>query len=214
MSSIVVIQVAPGTTPPPPPPPPDRTPPGNVAGVKVSAAGGQIVLSWTPPSASDFDHVTIVRGDAAGGSSIQVYSGSGTTFVDSGGKTGTEYRYVITAFDDAGNSSAGVALLVKKVAATLLAPRAGVHVKKAPALAWVPVAGTTYYNVQLFRAGHKILSLWPQTTHVQLPAKWKFAGHKYSLSRGPYTWYVWPGVGARAAKHYGPVLGASTFTVG
>ena len=65
--------------------------------------------------------------------------------------------------------------------------------KKAPRLAWVAARGATYYNVQLFRAGHKILSLWPKVNNVQLPQAWRFGGHRYQLSHATYTWYVWPG---------------------
>jgi hypothetical protein len=143
-----------------------------------------------------------------------VYTGSASTFSDSSVRSGTEYRYVITAYDKAGNSSAGVALLVVPSQAVLVSPAAGVHVKKAPRLAWVAARGATYYNVQLFRAGQKILSLWPKANNVQLLRAWRFGGHQYRLSHATYTWYVWPGLGPRSANRYGPVLGESTFVMG
>ncbi len=210
-SIIVVVQTGVFT---PPPAVVDRTPPDDVTGVKATGGGGQVTLTWAAPSAPDFDHVVVVRSDATGGSPAPVYTGSGSTFVDTSVHSGTEYRYVITAYDHAGNRSAGIALLVKPSPAVLISPRAGARVAKAPLLAWVSSAGASYYNVQLFRGGRKILSMWPLANHVQLPKKWRFEGHKYTLSRGTYTWYVWPGLGARKVKHYGAVLGSSTFVVG
>jgi hypothetical protein len=210
-AAIVVVQTATFT---PPPAVVDRTPPDDVSGLKATGGGGQVTLSWSAPSALDFDHVVIVRSDATGGSPVSVYTGSALTFVDSSVSSGSEYRYVITAYDHAGNRSVGVALLVKPMPAILISPQAGARVKTAPLLAWAPSTGVSYYNVQLFRGGRKILSLWPSTNHVQLPKTWRFERHPYSLSPATYTWYVWPGVGARAAKRYGAVLGSSTFVVG
>jgi hypothetical protein len=213
-AAVVVVQQAPNTPPPPPPPVVDRTPPDDVTGVQAVGGGGQVILTWTDSTASDFDHVEIVRSDVSGASAVTIYTGNASTFVDSSVRSGTEYRYVITAFDHAGNRSAGIAVLVEPSRAVLVAPAAGAHVTKAPLLAWVAARGATYYNVQLFRGSRKILSLWPGANHLQLPKAWRFGGHKFTLSRGTYTWYVWPGLGARSAKRYGAVLGKSTFVMG
>ena len=79
-------------------------------------------------------------------------------------------------------------------------------------LRWAPVAAASYYNVQLWRGSTKVLSMWPTTTRLQLTAKWTFSGKARKLSAGLYTWYVWPGVGARADAKYGSLLGSRTFT--
>ena len=80
-------------------------------------------------------------------------------------------------------------------------------------LAWTASAGASYYNVQLFRNGAKVLSTWPVRAQFKLPRAWTFAGRHYQLQRGSYKWYVWPGIGPRAKARYGKLLGGSTFTV-
>ena len=80
--------------------------------------------------------------------------------------------------------------------------------------AWAPSAGAEYYNVQIFRNRRKVSApSWPKTNRMTLKSTWRFQKKKYALSKGVYTWYVWPGVGARSANRYGPQLGQSTFTV-
>ena len=71
------------------------------------------------------------------------------------------------------------------------------------ALTWPKSKGANYYNVQLFRGGHKVLTAWPVTPRFKLPHAWTFSGHRETLARGTYKWYVWPGHGARAAARYG-----------
>jgi hypothetical protein len=72
----------------------------------------------------------------------------------------------------------------------------------------------SYYNVQLFRGGAKILSAWPVRARLALPARWTYRGKTYTLSPGAYTWAVWPGVGPRSEGRYGQLLGQSGFVVG
>ena len=78
---------------------------------------------------------------------------------------------------------------------------------------WKAVTGASYYNVQLYRGKSKVLSAWPTGTSLALHLSWKYNGTKYALTPGLYHWFVWPGVGARAAGRYGTVLGDRTFTV-
>jgi hypothetical protein len=47
-----------------------------------------------------------------------------------------------------------------------------------------------------------------------LPARWSYNGKARRLERGTYTWYVWPGRGARKLGRYGALLGKSSFVVG
>ena len=81
------------------------------------------------------------------------------------------------------------------------------------ALTWPKISGATYYNVQLFRGGHKMLTAWPVTARFELIRTWTFSGRRETLARGTYKWYVWPGHGARAAARYGRLLGGSTYGV-
>ncbi|MBV9805388.1 MAG: hypothetical protein JO130_19470 [Solirubrobacterales bacterium] len=75
-------------------------------------------------------------------------------------------------------------------------------------------ADTTYYNVQSYRDGAKILSVWPAKARLLLRRRWRYDGHRYRLKPGRYRWYVWPGFGKRRAARYGPMIGSSTFVVG
>ena len=95
----------------------------------------------------------------------------------------------------------------------LYSPAAGAVVSKAPLLAWRPAPRATYYNVQLFRDGHKILSAWPSRPRFQLHDEWVHRGRRMVLSSGAYVWFVWPGFGDLARAQYGGLLGRSTFRV-
>jgi hypothetical protein len=95
----------------------------------------------------------------------------------------------------------------------LYSPAAGEVVSRAPLLAWKGVPRATYYNVQLFRGGHKILSVWPSRARLQLHDQWTHRGHRMLLTPGRYVWFVWPGFGDLAQAKYGRLIGRSTFRV-
>lgn len=112
--------------------------------------------------------------------------------------------------DQAGNY-ATIAVPVKYRAAT---PAAAVKRAKSPlVLRWKPARRASYYNVQIYRAGKKVLSSWPSHARLQLRRSWSFAGHKFRLKPGRYRWYVWPGYGSRAAARYGHRIVSGTFKV-
>jgi len=131
------------------------------------------------------------------------------------------HRFAVRAIDAAGNVDATpagsewtVAVVTRTVArSALFAPAAGARVTRPPLLRWRPVRGATYYNVQLYRAGRKVLTAWPTQTRLQLRAQWRFNGRAQRLEPGVYRWYVWPGRGQITARRYGKVLGSSTFVV-
>ncbi|MBA2359637.1 MAG: hypothetical protein H0V79_01655 [Actinobacteria bacterium] len=131
------------------------------------------------------------------------------------------HRFAVRAIDAAGNVDATpagsewtVAVVTRTVArSALFAPAAGARVTRPPLLRWRPVRGASYYNVQLYRAGRKVLSAWPTRTRLQLRAQWRFNGRAQRLEPGVYRWYVWPGRGQITARRYGKVLGSSTFVV-
>jgi hypothetical protein len=76
------------------------------------------------------------------------------------------------------------------------------------------VPGARYYNVQLYRAGRKVLTTWPTRPRLQLKAQWRLNGQVQRFKSGTYRWYVWPGYGQPSARRYGSLLGTSTFVVG
>ena len=195
----------------------DTTAPADPSLFVAKVGPGYITLTWKLPTDSDLDHVEVFRSvqqrTTAAPVEARVYSGTGTSFVDKGVKAATAYRYLIVSVDKTGNRSAGAAVGAVAKAVMLLAPASGARVSRVPTLKWKAVAGTTYYNVQLYRNAVKVLSAWPTGTAMQLRLSWTFNGTTFRLQPGSYHWYVWPGLGARADGRYGPVLGDSTFTV-
>ena len=95
----------------------------------------------------------------------------------------------------------------------LIAPENGVSLSSPPLLKWTAIAKADYYNVQVFRNGHKVLSTWPRASSFRLTRGWKFEGAKQRLAPGTYTWFVWPGFGSLAAVNYGRLIGQGSFTV-
>jgi hypothetical protein len=199
-------------------PPPDLTPPGDVTGATAKPGDRSVVLSWKP-LASDVAYVTVDESTAralavhAAGGTKQVYKGTGTRVTVKGLANGTSYRFVIVAWDAAGNSSKGVVLLATPKAEALTSPVQGQKVTKPPLLRWKAVPGATYFNVQVWRGSVKVLSAWPAASRYQLTPTWTYAGKVQKLTPGTYVWYVWPGLGARADAHYGKLLGSRTFVV-
>jgi hypothetical protein len=134
----------------------------------------------------------------------------------------TGHTFQVRSVDAAGNVDPTPAVLrwtivavvrTTKATSALLAPRSGAHVTSAPLLAWRRVPRASYYNVQLFRGGTKVLSAWPTRTRLQLRQRWTFLGRTQQLAPGRYRWYVWPRLGRGAKARYGTLLGQSTFTV-
>jgi large repetitive protein len=139
------------------------------------------------------------------------------------GLTAGVHRFAVRAVDQAGNldptpavSSWIVGRPVTRTAAgsALLTPSIGARVTRPPVLRWRVVRGATYYNVQLYRAGRKVLTTWPGQPKLKLQRQWRLNGVVQHLEAGPYRWYVWPGFGRKAERRYGQLLGTSTFTVG
>jgi hypothetical protein len=176
----------------------------------LHAVAGDALVRLTWELATGVDHVTIRR-STAGGDPQTVYEGNGTSFTDRGVANGVEYRYVVRAADAEGNSSAGVAVAVTPRRNYLRAPKDGARLRKPPKLVWTRNTEASYYNVQLFRGEQKILSIWPVKPSMKLKRTWKYQGKRYTLTRGLYRWYVWPGFGARANVDYGELLGSKSF---
>jgi len=188
-------------------------PPGNVQNLVVRATAQAVTLSWQLPADPDFAFVSITRrlGTMA---PVLIYSGTDARFTDWGVRRGRTYTYVVTTQDLARNRSTGIARTVTvPTASRLLAPAAGARLSAPPLLRWRPVARATYYNVQIWRSGRKILSVWPGRTQYRVRSSWRFGGASYRLTPGRYRWYVWPGLGARSAARYGRLLGQSTFVI-
>jgi hypothetical protein len=139
-----------------------------------------------------------------------LYRGRASSFRDTQLQPGVTYRYQLAVTDAAGNTNdVSLAVLVPP----LYLPAAGARVKAGDLLAWAPVKGSSYYNVQIYRGSRKVLSVWPKQPRLKLPRTWSFDGKKDRLAPGRYRWYVWPGRGPLKAAHYGRLLGGNSFVV-
>jgi hypothetical protein len=183
----------------------------SLTGLRSKPGKRSVDLFWK--LAGDPQIVEVVRTPGRNGAaSSVVFRGLGLTFNDRNLRIGRTYRYQVTAFDAARNSSAQTKTIVATGA--LLAPAPGQRIvpNAPPRLTWTPVRGASYYNLQIIRNG-KILSVWPSRASYQLRRTWVYHGRRFRLRAGVYHWYVWPGFGRISAARYGRLLGSSTFVV-
>jgi Domain of unknown function DUF11 len=212
-------QSPPATAPPPPTTTvvagavaPDRTPPAQVSGVRATTGNRSVVVRWRSPSDPDFQRVVLTRSQAGGPKRV-VYSGNREQFTDRGLRNGVRYLYVLRSLDWAGNASAGVRFAARPTAMALYSPQPNAPLSAPPVLRWRPVAGASYYNLQLYRGTTKVLTAWPRSTSLRLHARWVFEGRRIRLAPGVYHWFVWPGRGPRSRSSYGPLLGRNSFVI-
>jgi hypothetical protein len=176
----------------------DSTPP-TLLFPRFRVRDGMASLHWTMGFGASRVLVHRTPGLTGPGPSV-VYRGKGGFFRDRGLRTGARYRYLIEAYDQAGNV-VRAARVVR--ARTSLRPVSGSSAQSSLMLSWAPVYRVRYYNVQLYRGGVKVQTFWPARSWLRLQG----------LSPGRYRWYVWPGIGARARGKYGALIGSSTFVV-
>jgi hypothetical protein len=196
--------------------PPDTAAPQDVGGLRKSVGYKRLEIVWNRPADPDFDHVRVLIATARKGAKSvprkAVYTGKGTHYRNKHFKSGQYYLYRILSYDHAGNQSRGVDVVVPP-SVLLRAPRDGGTVHGPLRLVWAGIPKATFYNVQLYRNGTKILSRWPRASKLRLASHWRYSGHRFRLKKGKYQWFVWPGFGPPSKGLYGRVLGQATFTV-
>jgi hypothetical protein len=194
----------------------DTVGPATVSRVRRNVAYGLLKLAWNRPPDPDFDHVRVFVSKGKKGAKARrqtlVYSGKATHYTKKRYDNGTYHRFTIVGYDVAGNASPGVPVVVPP-SILLRRPQLGVVVHVPPRLVWAGARGASFYNVQLYRAGRKILSAWPNAPRLGLKRRWSYSGHSVRLKKGTYAWFVWPAFGPRATSRYGHLLGWSQFTV-
>jgi hypothetical protein len=195
------------------PPLVDLTPPTAVRSLKANAGDRRVTLTWGKPPGDVVRVEVRMRIVGEPGPARLLTTGLKTSYVATGLRNDVQHRFELVAFDRAGNASSPVSITATPKALLLARPLPNAKVVAPPRLKWRPVAGATYYNVQLYRGSAKLLSTWPVSASIQLKRTWSYDGKKHVLRAGTYTWYVWPGLGARADARYGSLLGRSTFRV-
>jgi hypothetical protein len=195
------------------PPTVDLRPPANVSKVRRNVGYGRMQLRWSRPADSDFDHVNVyVSTSRKTPPRRLVYTGKHQSYIDRHFKNGQYYRFLVVSYDRAKNASGGRSVLVPP-SALLTLPRNGSTVRGVPKFRWAAVRRASFYNMQLYFKGQKILSTWPGKARESLTRKWWYGGRRYALRRGLYVWYVWPGFGPRTKSRYGQLLGQGSFKV-
>jgi hypothetical protein len=185
----------------------DSTPPA-LSAVKATPESQSATISWDAPDAVRAK-VTRAAGAQSSASAV-VYSGPADRFTDSGISNGRTYTYTVTVYDEADNSSSR-RVHARPAVSLGLKPRRNARLTRPPRLRWPAVRRADYYNVQLWRGDHKLLTAWPAGPHLKLRRVLHLHGLTIRLRRGHYRWYVWPGLGSRAAHRYGSFIGQSSF---
>ena len=190
----------------------DATPP-SIFGTTATHGNRSAQISWR--KSSDTKVVEVFRTPGRNGQGESgIYRGTANGVKDTGLVVGRKYEYRVIGVDEAANRAEQKLSLVATGA--LLSPTPGLQItmKSPPTLAWARAKGASYYNVQLIRAGRKVLSAWPARTSFRLRRTWLYKGRRYRLQPGVYRWYVWPGYGRISAARYAQrPLGSSSFVV-
>jgi hypothetical protein len=183
-----------------------------LSALKAAAGDRRVTVSWQ--TTADTNLVQVVRTPGLGSEQTSVvFSGPGRRFDDEKVANGRRYTYEVNLTDAAGNVEDQTVAAIPHP--HLISP-AGLKAFKAgspPVLDWTPVRRASYYNVQLFRNGRKILSAWPTKSSFRLKERWRYLGRPRRLAPGRYRWLVWPGYGARSKSDYGKRLGPKLFRV-
>jgi hypothetical protein len=174
---------------------------------KSGATRVPVTVRWANPVAADLARVSVVmnsrRPPRDGTDGTVVYRGLGTSIVLTL-RVGQMRYLALFAADSSGNVSAAARRVVSLASLVPLRPLSGSFVSAAPLLAWKPTKGASYYNVQLFRNGKRVLVAWPSQPAYRIPAG--------TLLPGTYVWYVWPALEAtRVTPRFADLIGRATF---
>jgi hypothetical protein len=209
-----LVVIPPLTPPIVPSPAVDPTAPGAPTKVALTlprsrAGTGKVTvgLHWVKPTAVDLARVVVVlnltRPPRSPVDGTRVYRGLATSIALKLKAGGTGY-VALFAYDRNGNVSSPARKSILLAPLIPLRPTTGSLVKAAPRLTWRPQPATTYYNVQLFHNGTRVLMDWPAKPSLSIPAG--------KLRAGTYVWFVWPALKlGHAAPTFGTLIGRATF---
>jgi chitodextrinase len=191
----------------------DTTPPKAPTAIKDKVTKTKVTLSWKNPK-NDLARIVVIwnatRKPRSASDGKQLYKGMGTsvTIKLTTLPAGKKVRVGVFALDASGNASPAASTTVTVPNAGPLSVAPGGKLSGSPTLSWKTIPNTLYYNVQVYEGNgtsNRVAVAWPFGTQWQIPAS--------ALVKGKtYTWYVWPGLGAKSAAKYGPLIGRQTFT--
>jgi pimeloyl-ACP methyl ester carboxylesterase len=188
----------------------DATPP-TLTDVVAQVGNRFALLKWK--LSADVAAVRVTRAPGRRGEQqTVVYTGKADFYKDVGIDNRTTYEYRVSAVDEAANTTPEALARATPLPA-LYSPAAGARVRSPVRLEWLPVQRATYYNLQVWCRGRKILTAWPKRPQLVVPRRGKFGGRAYVLPLGACTWYVWPAFGRLIDRNYGRLVGRSTFRV-
>jgi hypothetical protein len=189
----------------------DGTAPDAVTGLRLSAENSRVRVRWTAPANDDLAEVVVVRrlGARPPGTpkdGVVVYRGLAATATDFPVSPRARVWYAAFAVDDDGNVSTATTGSLPRFDPPLYGPRDAAVVRPGTVFRWRPVATASYYNIQIWRgaASSKVISTWVNRPTYVLRRR---------LAPGRYSWYVFPGFGARSLARYGALVGSATFVV-
>ena len=109
----------------------DRVPPGNVKKLAALAGNRSYLFRWSNPGARDFAHVEVIRSPGkAGAADTDRLQGQEGELQGHGARDGGQYRYLFVSYDESGNRSVGVAIVVLARTQLLLTPPNGATVTR------------------------------------------------------------------------------------
>jgi hypothetical protein len=171
---------------------------------KVITQKVQVTLRWVKPTAADLASIRVVLNlkhrPRTPSDGTRVYNG----LADSIGlmmQPGQTAYVALFAYDQSDNVSPAARRVITLAPLIPLRPLSGAVLTGSPLLSWKAKPGTSYYNVQIYRNGHRVLVGWPSHASYRVPAG--------KLVPGNYTWFVWPAI----KGGFGERIGRATFVL-
>ena len=187
-------------------------PPAAVLGFSARGGDERVRLAWQRPADFDYRRVVIQRTPRNRTDWTTILETSDATrYTDRRVRNNREYTYRIVSRDAFGHASAHVMQNARPSA--FFSPLWNAVVTSPPTLRWSPVRNASYYNIQVWRNGRKILSRWPARARYAMDRSWLSLGQRFRLTSGTYYGFVWAGFGPRAAADFGRIVGWTRFVV-
>jgi hypothetical protein len=187
----------------------DVTTPGAVTSLRARARPGSVTLRWVLPIDGDFDRVRVKRRRAGAVAWKAVAEPNAASLTDQGLVNEVKYQYRVVSIDEAGNVSDRRFTTARP--SRVFTPQYRATVRAPVLVDWTSVRKASYYNMQVWRHGRKILSVWPFRSRYRISSSWRFNGKRYFMNEGLHVVYVWPGFGPKAAARYGGLVGSTAF---